>query len=139
MATKPSVKHQTSPGLIGQLTFSEPSVATRIVNSGGAYDILGSAASAVRVGQFASLMLANTASSAAYVKFGDSTVTAPTGIADGIYLPPNSLTPLASAYDTYVIASGSTVGVYLLKNDPASVTSAPNPPSPPSLPQPDES
>lgn len=135
---KPSSKLTVSAGLIGQLTFSEPSVATKTVESGGAYDILGAASTALRVGTFASLLLANTAATGAYVRFGDSSVAAPSSIADGIYLPPNSLTALASGTATHIRASAATVGVYRLQDSLATVKAAPNPPSPPPLPQPDD-
>ena len=51
-----------------------------------------------------------------YVKFGNGTVTAPTGGADGIAVPPNSYVSLACGMDTYLIADGQCFA-YLIEDD----------------------
>lgn len=119
MAKRPvSGPRVTSAGEIGQLQFNDNSFAQRNLGVGGVYDILGPAGSAIRVGYYATLMVANTTTSAQYVKFGDSSVAAPTGLADGIYLPPQSHTALcAGLAGEWVIASNAGVGVYKLQEN----------------------
>ena len=51
-----------------------------------------------------------------YVKFGNNTVTAPTGGADGIPVPAGQYLTLASGPYGYVIASGAVFG-YLVEDD----------------------
>lgn len=51
-----------------------------------------------------------------YVKFGDSTVTAPTGGADGIPVPPSQYITLAAGPYGYVISNGPMFG-YLVGDD----------------------
>jgi hypothetical protein len=112
---RPKTKITTSAAEIGQLAFNEASYAQRFVEAGGVYEILGAGDTRKRCGKFSSLRIINTAGTWAYVKFGDNTVTAPTGLTDGHGIPPNSEAFLSSGeVGDYVIASAATVGLYKL-------------------------
>lgn len=119
MAKRPvSGPRVTSAGEINQLQFNDNSFAQRNLGVGGVYDILGPAGSRVRVGYYSTILVANTTTLGQYLKFGDSTVTAPAGLADGIYLPPQSYTPLcAGLLGEWVIASNAGVGIYKLQEN----------------------
>ena len=112
MSARPKSGRTTSAGEIGQLCFSERSAAQRNTSVGPSLIILGAIGTAVRVGQFANLLIVNSAATAAFVAFGDSTVAAPSTLANGIWLPPSSHTFLSSGLNTYVRASAATVGAY---------------------------
>lgn len=116
MAIRPKAQRTMSIAEIGQLTFNERSGGNRNVSVGGAYDILGAIGTAVRCGTFASLMIANTTAIGHFVKFGDSTVAAPTGVADGVYLPPYSNTFVGSGLFDYVRADVAGVAAYKLQD-----------------------
>lgn len=115
MAKRPKPRLTTSAGEIGQLQYNEQAFAQRGVDAGGVYDIIGPAATAVRVGEFASLRIVNTAATWAYVAIGGAAVAAPTGLADGYGIPPNSECFLSTGdKGAFVRASAATVGVYKL-------------------------
>lgn len=119
MAKRPvSGPRVTSAGEIGQLQFNDNSFAQRNLGVGGVYDILGPISAAVRVGYYSTLMIANTDTSGHYVKFGTSAVSAPTGLTDGIYLPPQSCIPLCTGLlGEWVIADSAAVGLYKLQEN----------------------
>lgn len=119
MAKRPvSGPRVTSAGEIGQLQFNDNSFAQRNLGVGGVYDILGAATSALRVGYYSTLMFANTDTSGHFVKFGSSSVSTPTGIADGIYLPPQSYTHLCTGLlGEWIICDSAAVGVYKLQEN----------------------
>ena len=103
----------TSAAEIGQLQFNEMAYAQRNATVGGCFEILGAINAATRVGMFAALMIANTDTNGHYVKFGaDGTVAAPTGIANGFYIPPQSVVYLSSGNLSYIRADSALVGCY---------------------------
>lgn len=117
MAKRPKPRLTTSAGEIGQLQHNEAAFAQRNLGVGGVYEIIGALGSRVRVGMFAALRIVNTTGTAAYVKIGDNTVTAPTGIADGHYVAPNGELLISTGEQgDYIIASAATVGCYKLKD-----------------------
>lgn len=113
MSIKVKSRVVTSAAEIGQLQFNEMAYAQRNVTVGGHYQILGAINTAVRVGAFSAIMLANTDTNGHYVKFGpDNTVAAPTGIVDGFYLPPQSIVYLSSGDQFYIRSDSALVGCY---------------------------
>jgi len=117
MATRPKSSLVTSAGEIGQLQFNERACAQKNLTIGGVYDILGNAAAAIRVGPFAALMVVNTDSAAHYIKFGNATVAAPTGIADGIFIPTGGVLYVSSGLNAYIRADDAKVGVYKVQDN----------------------
>lgn len=117
MTIRPKSKIVTSAGEIGQLQFNEQAYAQRNVSVGGVFDILGPAGAALRVGMFAAVMVSNTDAAGHYVTFGPTgAVAAPTGLTDGIYIPPYSNVFLSSGQNSYIIADSATVGVYKMQD-----------------------
>jgi len=107
----------TSPTQQAQLHWNEAAYAGRDMKVGPVYDLIGAVGTARRVGFFAALRVVNTAATAAYVKIGGASVTAPTGIADGHYVSANSELLISTGEQgDYIIASAATVGVYKVKD-----------------------
>jgi hypothetical protein len=116
MAKRPKARLATSPSEQAQLLFNEASFSTRNLDVGGVYEIIGTAATAKRVGYFATLRVVNNAGAAAFIAVGASTVAAPTGLTDGHWIAPNGELMLSTGdQGDYVRASAGTVGVYKLK------------------------
>lgn len=65
----------------------------------------------------ANVAVYNNSTTTAFVKTGNSSVTAPTGGADGICLAPNSYTIIAMGTDTHIISSAATCFGYEIKSD----------------------
>jgi hypothetical protein len=119
MAKRPKSNAKvTSAGEIGQLQFNEFAYAQRNVTVGGVYDFIGPVATAQRVGEFATIMVANTDTAAHWIAIGDLSVAAPSGLTNGYYLPPQSYTHLCTGEKgAYVRADSATVGVYKLQEN----------------------
>jgi hypothetical protein len=114
MAKQPRPKPRvTSAGEIGQLQHNEAAYAHREMQVGGVYDIIGAAATETRVGYYASLRVINTAGTWAYIAIGPTGLAAPTGLADGHGIPPNSEMFISTGEQgEFVRTSAATVGVY---------------------------
>ncbi len=67
--------------------------------------------------QGALVAIYNNSGSTAFAKTGNATVTAPTGGADGICLPPNEYTILALGTDTHVITNTATCFGYIIDDE----------------------
>jgi len=113
---RPKSTNVVSAGEIGQLQFNEKACAQKNLLVGGSYDILGPIGSAVRVGPYASVMVANTDTSGHFVTFGDSSVAAPTGLSDGIFVPAGGVLYVSSGVNAYIIADDVTVGAYKVQD-----------------------
>jgi len=122
MADRPKPRFVTSPSEAGQLQYNEHAMALRQLDAGGHYPLeapyfLGAIGTAKRCGKFASVRVANTAATGAFVAFGvDNTLAAPTGIADGLYIPPNSVVYLSAGENAWIRASAATVQGAVLKD-----------------------
>jgi hypothetical protein len=114
---RPKSTNVVSAGEIGQLAFNEKACAQKNVIVGGSYDILGPIGNAVRVGPYASIMVANTDAAAGhYVALGDSSIAAPTGLADGIYVPAGGILYISSGLNTYIRSDSASVGAYKVQD-----------------------
>lgn len=78
---------------------------------------LGSASSLKKIDPGSTVAFYNANSSTKYVKIGSGTITAPTGPADGIALPPLSYTLLAMASDNAFISDHADVCAYEVLDD----------------------
>lgn len=107
----------TTPAAQSQLTYNEPSAAIRHVPIGPVISkILGSCVAPTECGMFAALMIVNTTATVMYVAIGDLNVSVPTGVADGVAVPPNSVMLLSTEESTHVVSSGVGLGVYKQKD-----------------------
>lgn len=116
----PSKRKKDSRGasLMPVLSFNDGANSFKVSETGfDVVTILGSLATAVECGKNKPVIIANNAAAAAFIKFGTSAVAAPTGLSDGLFLPPNSLTVWSSGQNTHVRASAATVGGYVANED----------------------
>jgi hypothetical protein len=126
MAKRVKPRLTTSAGEIGQLQYNEKAYAQRNVKVGGVYTIIGAANTAKRVGMFAALRVVNPDSSAHYIAIGASTLTAPTGIANGHFIPAGGELYISTGdQGDYVRTDSAAVGVYKLE-DSIVITDRPN-------------
>lgn len=108
------MRKSVSASVIPELVFNRDGNSFKVSETGFSVEtFLGTLNTAKECGKNKPVMIANSAGTVAYVKFGDSAVVAPTGLADGVMVPPNSLIVLASGSNTHVIASAVTVGGYV--------------------------
>lgn len=85
--------------------------------------ILGALNVAVKVGEGCQIRIWNNDTAAHFVKFGDSTVTAPTTPADGIPVPPKDYVLLGMGENTHIIADSAQVfGYRIAPNSTLTVT-----------------
>lgn len=122
-----------SSGEIGQLSYNEAAHAVRQTPVGASWLIVGPAATAtVLPGPgYATVMFANTTASWHYAAFGATTgMAAPTGLTDGLALPPNSIMYYQAALDStkalqrYVRTDSASVGVYVMVESTAIIDTA---------------
>ena len=118
MANKrPKPRLTTSPSEQAQLLFNDAAFSTRNLQVGGVYEIIGTAATAKRVGYFAMLRVVNNSASAAFIAIGAAAVAAPSSLADGHWIAPNGELYISTGEQgEFVRASAATVGVYKLKD-----------------------
>jgi hypothetical protein len=84
----------------------------------GKVSILGSLSAAKAASDAGKLIAVyNSSATTAFAKTGNSAVTAPTGGADGICLPPNSYTIIAMLADTHIICNAATCFGYEIMDD----------------------
>lgn len=84
----------------------------------GYLQVLGAANSLLKVEAGSLIALYNNSASTAFAKVGDpTTLTAPTGGADGICLRPNEYTIISVGPNNGLIASAATVFAYLIIDD----------------------
>lgn len=118
MSVRPKSTLSTSAAEIGQLQFNERAFAQRNVPAGGVYDIIGTVATATRVGKFASLMIVNTSLTIGYyISFGVLGMDAPATLADGFFIPPAAIVFLGSGTKDYVRANNAALGVYKMQDN----------------------
>jgi hypothetical protein len=102
----------TDPAKIQQKGFNDQAQVMKNSDGGLSWKPLGAAGTRIRVGQATPIMLYNSTATDAFVKFGDNTVTAPAGAADGIPVLASSTVVHNSGEHSYVIASAGTVFAY---------------------------
>lgn len=109
MAKKPK---SIDPARIGLTSYDALAHVQKNSDAGLSWKPLGAATSAVRVGLHTPVMVFNTSGSTKFIAFGSSSVSAPSGAADG--LPALNSVPVVfnSGENDYVIASGASVFVY---------------------------
>jgi hypothetical protein len=106
----------------GAITSVEHNVlagAKKSVLVGPALTIVGTLGSARSVGIGASLWIYNNSATVGFVRVfapGES-ASAPTGLADGIAVPPNSYIYLNTGTKMSIIGSAATLGCYLVQDD----------------------
>ena len=111
----------TGIGNQAQVRFNEDSCSDKVSETGlnffhGASltdGLLGALGSAVRCGAFKPVYIVNTANALAYVSFGASSMSAPSGGANGIPLGPYQGLMLSSGPNLFVRASAATVFGYV--------------------------
>jgi hypothetical protein len=105
---------------IQQNTYSDTAKAQRDAESGLAWNIKGECSSAKKVGANRSVMLFNNSGAVVFAKFGDSSVSAPTGGANGLCIPPNDYIIVSSGENEYVRSNVNTTFVYTAQGNSAS-------------------
>ena len=130
MANRLRSSNITSSGEIGQLSYNERAHAARMIPVGADWIILGPIGSVTVIPGpgLATVMLANTTTAWHYVKFGTTSgVTAPTGLTDGLPIPPNSIAYYSAGLDPsgnlnrYLISDSASVGAYVIQENVAVV------------------
>lgn len=113
------VKKSISPSNLVNVVFNENANSNKTSETGFDYSdgILGPIGSATLCGANKPVMVCNSDTSIHYVKFGDSSVTAPTGLSNGIMIPSGQCVVLASGANTHVISDSATVGAYVAEED----------------------
>jgi len=107
-----SLKKVVDPAKINQLEFSSDSCSRRTSDVGLALAPIGAIGSRKRVGVSSTVMVYNSGNSVAFVRFGDSSVAAAAGAADGIPVLSGEKCILNSGTAEYVIASSASVFAY---------------------------
>lgn len=97
-----------------ELAFNRDANSYKVSETGFAVGvILGAIDSAKECGRNKPVLVANSAAVIHFVKFGSSSVAAPTGLSDGIMIPPNSLIVLASGTNQFIRSDSNAVGAYV--------------------------
>lgn len=101
------------------LEYNRYAGAQKQIDGGAVLEILGPLNVAKNVAQGATVYCYNNSASTAFVRTypHGATPVAPTGISDGIAIPPNSYMVINMWEDCTIIASAATVGGYKLKDD----------------------
>jgi hypothetical protein len=100
--------------LMKQLAFNPNANSFKVSESG--FDIgtiLGDISAGKSCGANVPVIVVNTAAAWGYVKFGPTNPAAPTGIADGIGIPPNGFVVLSSGANSFIRSSAATIGAYV--------------------------
>lgn len=114
MATKKRVQKAVPATLIPELTFNRDANSCKVSETGFEVDtFLGAIDTAKNCGPQKPVIIANSDGLIHFVRFGDASVAAPTGLTDGIMIPPNSLKVLASGANTFVRSDSNKVGAYV--------------------------
>lgn len=103
-----------------QLAFNDAANSLKVSESGlDAETFLGALnAAGVPCGANKQIIVMNNAAAVAFIKFGTTAgMAAPTGITDGIMLPPNSTTVWCSGVNTHIRSSAVTVGGIVARDD----------------------
>lgn len=105
-------------GSIFGLTFNQGAGANKVVSSGPSLKIIGPLNVARQFQEGSILWIYNNSSTVGFVKFAQTGVliTAPTGLSDGIAIPPNQYLQLSIGSNTQVIGSAATLGCYLMED-----------------------
>jgi hypothetical protein len=103
---------------IADLRWNEDAGADKVLNILGKLQGLGQANVKIDLsdGAGATVLFYNSNATTAFVKMGNSTVTAPTGFSDSLPLPPLQYTPLAMGDDSSFFGQAG-VYAYLLVDD----------------------
>ncbi len=107
----------TDPARIAQMTYSEDEQVNNQAESGLAWSPIGAIGTAKKVDEATPVMLFNGGGAVAFVKFGDSAMTAPVTAADGIPVPAGETLIVNSGKNEYVRASAATVFAYTSGNN----------------------
>jgi len=100
------------PGKREQLLFAGDSCTQRNTEAGLDLKPIGALNAAKKVGQSCPVLVFNSSNVVAYISFGDASVTAPTGAANGIPVLPNEKFIVNSGKATHIIASNANVFGY---------------------------
>jgi hypothetical protein len=97
------------------LSFNDAANSFKVSETGfDIVTIVGSVAAGVAIPANKPIVIMNTAAAWGYVKLSTATIgAAPTGITDGIGIPPNGILVLASGANTQIRSSAATIGVYV--------------------------
>ncbi len=106
----------TDPAKISQLTFDENAQVRRTAHAGLELTPMGPINTAQRVGPGVPILVFNSGAAVAYVKFGNQSMAAPAGPADGIPILPNEKFVVNSGLLEWIIASSNSVYGYLGDN-----------------------
>jgi hypothetical protein len=115
MATKRAKAPVTGPGAQAHIRFNENANSDKVSETGFDFTggILGPINTAVLCGANKPVMVCNTDTVVRFVLFGDNTVAAPTGLSDGIMIPPQTCMMLSSGTNTHIRSSSANVGAYV--------------------------
>jgi hypothetical protein len=114
MAGKKRVQKAISATLIPELVVNRDANSIKVSETGFQVEtFLGAVDTAQPCGQEKPVLIANSDGLIHYVRFGDSAVAAPTGLSDGIMVPPNALIVLASGTNTHIRSDSNKVGGYV--------------------------
>jgi len=114
MAIKKRVQKAVSASLIPELVLNRDANSYKVSETGFQVDtFLGAIDTAKNCGAQKPVVIANSDGSVHFVRFGDASVAAPTGLTDGIMIPPNSLRVLVSGSNTFIRSDSNKVGAYV--------------------------
>lgn len=112
-------KSSSDIGSIPAIQHNDQAGAQKQISAGPVRIILGSMAAALHIKAGSTVYCYNNSGTTAFVATfaKDATPVAPTGITNGIAIPPNSYIEVGMGTNTKIIASAATVGGYLLLDD----------------------
>jgi hypothetical protein len=99
-------------GTLWQTVFGDASGTLKTSDAGLDCSPIGALGSAVRVGAGASVRCYNNSNAVVWVKFGAQGVAAPTGYADGLPIPINSMVVYNSGASEWIISNAATTFGY---------------------------
>lgn len=110
-------KKITNLGSIHQNTYSDDAKVLRVAETGHNLAPKGAIATAVKVGDGQPVMVFNSDTNPHYVKFGDESVAAPSGPANGIPIPAGQFLVLNSGANMWIRSDSATVYAYSGDNE----------------------
>jgi len=111
MAKRPITKI-VDIGTIWQTVFGDEPGVLKTAEAGQDYAPIGALGAAVRVGAATTVLCYNNSGAVAWVKFGPQAVAVPTGFADGLPIPANSMREYNSGANEWVISNVATTFGY---------------------------
>jgi hypothetical protein len=113
MAIMARTNRIVDPAKIGQVTFSSTAQVKRNSESGLDFAPAGALGTAVRVGPSTPVLCYNNSAAVAWVAFGSQAVAAPTGYANGLPIPANSMFVYNSGESEWIISNVATTFGYV--------------------------